>query len=126
MKLLANSFLFVLAIATTPLIWAQHPLGSNLKIKIEATELDQETLLARLNANGSAHHLHFVLADRNFDYRVTFGTEQKPVSGINASAATTAVYDAEGIQAHIGQRNAEGLGIVFAASRTPVAMAEPQ
>lgn len=40
--------------------------------------------------------MHFVLADQNFEYRVTFGTEQKPVSGINASAANTAVYDAEG------------------------------
>jgi hypothetical protein len=95
-KPLAKTLLFLLAIAATPPSFAQHPLGSNLKIKIEATELDQQTLLTRLNANGVAHHLQFVLADQDFDYRVTFGTEQKPVSGINASAATTVVYDAEG------------------------------
>jgi hypothetical protein len=96
MKLPTSTLLFLLAIAATPLSLAQHPLGSSLKIKIEATELDQQTLIARLNANGAAHQLHFALADQNFDYRVTFGTEQKPVSGINANAATTAVYDAEG------------------------------
>jgi hypothetical protein len=96
MKPLGCILLFLLAIAATPLSFAQNPLGSNLKIKIEATELDQQTLLARLNADGVAHHLKFVRADQNFDYRITFGTEQKPVSGINASAATTAVYDAEG------------------------------
>lgn len=96
MKRLSNTLLFLLAITATPPSWAQHPLGSNLKIKIEATELDQQTLLARLKANGVAHHLQFVLADQNFDYRVSFGTDQKPIGGINASAATTAVYDAEG------------------------------
>jgi hypothetical protein len=96
MKPLGCILLFLVAIAATPLSFAQNSLGSNLKIKIESTELDQQTLLARLNANGVAHHLKFVLADQNFDYRITFGTEQKPVSGINASAATTAVYDAEG------------------------------
>jgi hypothetical protein len=97
MKPLGSTLLFVLAIAAAvPPGFAQNPLGSNLKIKIEATELDQQTLLARLNANGVAHHLKFILANQDFDYRITFGTEQKPVSGINASAATTAIYDAEG------------------------------
>jgi hypothetical protein len=95
-KPLINTLLFLLVIAAAPLSFAQNPLGSNLKIKIEATELDQQTLLARLNANGVAHHLKFVLADQYYDYRIAFGTEQKPVSGINASAATTAVYDAQG------------------------------
>jgi hypothetical protein len=103
-KPLASTFLFLLAITATPLSWAQHPLGPNLKITIEATELDQQTLLDRLNANGVAHHLRFVLADQNFDYRVTFGTEQKPVSGINASAATTAVYDAGGKELFVFKR----------------------
>jgi hypothetical protein len=95
-KTLANTLLFLLAIAAAPLGSAQNPLGSNLKVKVEATELDQQTLLARLNANGAAHHLKFVLAEQGYDYRITFGTEQKPVSGINASAATTAVYDGGG------------------------------
>jgi hypothetical protein len=95
-KPLASTLFFLLAITASPLNFAQNPLGSNLKVKIEATELDQQMLLARLNANGVAHQLKFVLAEQDFDYRITFGTEQKPVSGINASAATTAVYETKG------------------------------
>jgi hypothetical protein len=99
MKLLRKTLLLIFATAAaTSMVFGQKPLGPNLKIKIEATELDRQTLLARLNANGSGHHLMFTLAD-DFDYRIVFGTRQKPVGSghgdINASTGSTAVYDAE-------------------------------
>lgn len=100
MKRFGNALLFLVAIAATAPLFAQKPLGPNLRIRIEATELDRQTLLTRLNANGSSHHLRFILADQGFDYRVVFGTAQKPVGSgygdINASTGSTAVYDAEG------------------------------
>jgi hypothetical protein len=101
MKPIKSALVFLLAIIVSiPLCFAQKPLGPNLKIKIEATELDRQTLLARLNANGAGRHLTFTLADEGFDYRIMFGTGQKPVGSgygdINASTGTTAVYDAEG------------------------------
>jgi hypothetical protein len=96
-----SAVVFLLAITVgVSLSFARKPLGPNLKIKIEATELDRQTLLARLNANGEGHHLKFTLADEGFDYRVVFGTGQKPVGSgygdINASTGSTAVYDAQG------------------------------
>src|ERR1700723_630958 len=96
---IASMILLTITVGVS-LSFAQKPLGPNLKIKIEATELDRQRLLARLNANGAGHHLTFALAEDGFDYRVVFGTGQKPVGSgygdINASTGSTAVYDAEG------------------------------
>jgi hypothetical protein len=92
-------WIFILTFASSPFVQSKSP-SSDIKLKIEATELDSRMLLERLNANGAKHHLKFVLAEGDFDYRIAFGTEQKPVGtaygDINASAATTAVYDAQG------------------------------
>jgi hypothetical protein len=91
----------ILFIVLVPLSSAQNkPPAPELKVKIEATELDRKILLERLNANGAGHHLKFALAEQDFDYRIVFGTGQKPVGtaygDINASAGSTAVYDAQG------------------------------
>lgn len=92
---------WLLIIALAPLGFAQSKSSvSVLNVKIEATELDCKMLLERLNANGTSHHLKFALAEQDFDYRIVFGTGQKPVGttygDINASAGSTAVYDAQG------------------------------
>jgi hypothetical protein len=92
-----------LLIALAPLYLAQgksHP--TELKVKIEATELDRKVLLERLNAGGKGHHLQFALAEQDFDYRIVFGTAQGPVNtvygAINASTASTSVFDAKGTE----------------------------
>ena len=93
------SLLIVIAFAPISFAQSGRPV-SELKLKIEATELDRRALLTRLNSDGSGHHLKFALAEEGFDYRIVFGTGQKPVAttygDINASAGSTAVYDAEG------------------------------
>jgi hypothetical protein len=93
------SLLIVIALVPTSFAQSRRPV-SELKLKIEATELDRRALLQRLNADGSSHHLKFALTEQGFDYRIVFGTGQKPVGttygDINASAGSTAVYDAEG------------------------------
>ncbi len=40
---------------------------TELKVKIEATELDKIVLLQKLNEHGSDHQLHFVAADDGFE-----------------------------------------------------------
>ena len=91
-----KTFCLLLIIALAPSSFAQSKsLAPDLKVKIEATELDQKMLLARLNANGAGHHLKFALAEQDFGYRrFTFGTGQKPVGtqygDINASTGSTA------------------------------------
>jgi hypothetical protein len=87
--------------ALVPLSFAQSKLPvSDLKVWIEATELDRRILLERLNANGASHHLKFALTEQGFDYRIVFGTGQKPVGtmygDVNASAGSAAVYDGQG------------------------------
>jgi hypothetical protein len=74
--------------------------ATDLKVKIEATELDRKMLLGRLNAGGAGHHLRFALTEQDFDYRIVFGTAQEPYStaygDVNASTASTSVFDADG------------------------------
>jgi hypothetical protein len=71
-----------------------------LKVRIEATELDRKALAEKLNANGAAHHLRFVLVDQDFDYRIVFGTEQGSVmttyGSLNSSGAVTKMFDPKG------------------------------
>jgi hypothetical protein len=91
-------WLLVLAFATPSV--AQNKNVSDFKVKIEATELDRKMLLDRLNPNGACRHLKFASAEQDFDYRIVFGTGQKPVAtaygDINASTTSTAVFDAQG------------------------------
>ena len=92
-------WLLLFALAPLGLAQTKSPV-SDLKVKIEATEFDRKMLLERLNANGASHHLKFVMAEQDFDYRIVFGTGQKPVGtiygDINASMGSTAVYDPQG------------------------------
>jgi len=72
----------------------------HLKVKVEATELDRQMLVEKLNSHGERHHLTFALADQDFDYRIVFGTGQGTVGtvygAVNASVATTSVFDGSG------------------------------
>jgi len=74
----------VLILLPMPLGSAQNkPATPIFKVKIEATELDRQMLLEKLNAHGADHHLKFALADRDFDYRIEFGTHNPQIkSGI--------------------------------------------
>jgi hypothetical protein len=98
-KMKVLGLLLLIALAPRGFAQSKTPV-SDLKIKIEATELDRKILLERLNANGTSHHLKFALTEQDFDYRIVFGTGQKPVGtaygDVNASAGSTAVYDAQG------------------------------
>lgn len=89
-----TAFLLLLA----PICFAQSE--APRKIKIESTLLDQKMILEKLNSHGSSHHLIFVLADDEFDYRIVFSTRQKPVGtvygDINASTASTSVFNSRG------------------------------
>jgi hypothetical protein len=73
---------------------------TELKVKIEATELDRKMLLEGLNADGAGHHLKFTLTEQDFDYRVVFSTTQEPYStaygDMNSSTASTSVFDFNG------------------------------
>jgi hypothetical protein len=74
---------------------------ATVNVKIEASEWDKNLLLEKLNDNGSDHHLRFVLADQDFEYRITFSTGQEKAGGVyggNASTAATTVFDAKGVQ----------------------------
>jgi hypothetical protein len=89
------------ALALSSVCFAQNKSAiSELRVDIEATELDKKQLLERLNANSGGHHLKFVASEQDFDYRIEFGTGQKPVAtgygDINASLGSTSVYDAQG------------------------------
>jgi hypothetical protein len=92
-------WLLVFGLASAVFAQSRSPV-SNLKVKIEATELDRKMLLERLNANGASRHLQFTLAEQDFDYRIEFGTGQKPVGtaygDVNASAGSTSVFDTQG------------------------------
>jgi hypothetical protein len=83
-----------------PLSCTQNKTATDLKVKIEAPELDRKMLLDRLNANSPSDHLKFAAAEQDFDYRIVLGTGQKPVGttygDINASGNSAAVFDAQG------------------------------
>jgi hypothetical protein len=94
----------LLYIVIFPAVWAAHkaPTSTTFQVKIEATELDRQMLLEKLNANGAYYHLKFVVADQDFDYRITFATRQAPVGtrygDVNASRAITSVFDSKGTE----------------------------
>ena len=71
-----------------------------IKVKIEANQWDSDLLLKKLNEHGRGRHFEFALVDADYEYRIAFETGQKPVGtvygDINASAGSTAVYDAQG------------------------------
>lgn len=81
------------------LAFAQKP-SWPLKVKIEATALDRQMIIEKLNSHGEGHHLKFELSDEEFDYRIVFSTTQAPTNtaygAINSSTATTSVYDSNG------------------------------
>jgi len=102
-KILAVYFSFpcILFCILAPVCLAQSKSQvTELKVKIEATELDRKMLLEGLNADGAGHHLRFTLTEQEFDYRIVFNTTQEPYStaygDVNASTASTSVFDFNG------------------------------
>jgi hypothetical protein len=92
-----------LLLALAPFCLAQSKSqATEVKVKIEATELDRKMLLEKLNANGAGHQLKFLAADQDFDYRIVSGTAQGPVNttygAVNASATSTSVFDSKGAE----------------------------
>jgi hypothetical protein len=73
-----------------------------IKVTIEATELDRKILLEKLNAHGADHKLKFVLAEKDFDYRIVFGTGQggyqTAYGEINSSGSKVQVFDSKGTE----------------------------
>jgi len=76
--------------------------SEEVKLKIEAPELDKPKLLADLNTHGGDNGLHFVLADNDYEYRVTFsigqstGMSSGSTSSLNSASAE--VYDSRGTE----------------------------
>ena len=89
------------AFAQTP-ARTQNPNTQPIKITIEATELDKQMLLEKLNAHGADHKLKFVLSDKDFDYRIVFGTGhggyQTAYGQINSSGSNVHVFDSKGTE----------------------------
>jgi hypothetical protein len=71
-----------------------------LKVKIEATALDRQMIIEKLNSHGEGHHLKFELSDGEFDYRIVFSTSQTPTNtaygAVNSSTAMTSLFDSKG------------------------------
>ena len=80
----------------------QNPNPQPSKITIEATELDKKMLLEKLNVHGADHKLRFVLADKDFDYRIVFSTGQRGYQTgygeMNSSGSSVQVYDSKGTE----------------------------
>jgi hypothetical protein len=81
---------------------AKPPNPQPFKITIEATELDKKMLLEKLNAHGADHKLKFVLAEKDFDYRIVFSTGQRGYQTgygeMNSSGSGVQVYDSKGTE----------------------------
>lgn len=98
-----------LLLFVAPVCFAQEP---PFRVKIEATVLDSKVILEKLNSHGVSHHLKFVMAGSDYDYRIVFSTGQKPVNTIygdvNASTASTSVFDSNGTELFEFQRSGRG------------------
>ena len=80
----------------------QNPNPQPSKITIEATELDKKILLEKLKVHGADHKLRFVLAEKDFDYRIVFSTGQRGYQTgygeMNSSGSSVQVYDSKGTE----------------------------
>ena len=80
----------------------QNPNPQPSRITIEATELDKKILLEKLNVHGADHKLRFVLAEKDFDYRIVFSTGQRGYQTgygeMNSSGSSVQVYDSKGTE----------------------------
>jgi len=80
----------------------QNPNPQPSRITIEATELDKKILLEKLKVHGADHKLRFVLAEKDFDYRIVFSTGQRGYQTgygeMNSSGSSVQVYDSKGTE----------------------------
>jgi hypothetical protein len=80
----------------------QNPNPQPRRITIEATELDKKMLLEKLNVHGADHKLRFVLAEKDFDYRIVFSTGQRGYQTgygeMNSSGSSVQVFDSKGTE----------------------------
>ena len=79
----------------------QNPNPQASRITIEGTELDK-ILLEKLNVHGADHKLRFVLAEKDFDYRIVFSTGQRGYQTgygeMNSSGSGVQVFDSKGTE----------------------------
>ena len=82
---------------------------AEIRIKIQASQLDRSLLFQKLNDHGADHHMHFVMVERDFDYRVAYGTAggavMTPYGPSGASASVTKVFDPSGAEIFEFSRN---------------------
>jgi hypothetical protein len=78
--------------------FAQAPAGGAvLKVRIEATEIDKNLLLDKLNEHGKDHHMAFEATKGPWEYRIIFHTYQFPApDGSRRSGARAIVYAKNG------------------------------
>ncbi len=56
---------------------AKHPLRT-VTVKVQASELDRDTLMQKLNKDAKNRHLRFVeVGGKNYDYRIVFSAGEK-------------------------------------------------
>jgi hypothetical protein len=82
---------------------------TTIRIKIQASQLDRSLLFQKLNDHGADHHIHFVMVERDFDYRVAYGTAGgvvlTPYGPTGGSASVTKVFDPSGAEIFEFSRN---------------------
>ncbi|MGA7915094.1 MAG: hypothetical protein WCA00_07655 [Candidatus Acidiferrales bacterium] len=82
---------------------------TTIRIKIQASSLDRSLLFQKLNDHGADHHMHFVMVDKGFDYRVAYGTAggavMTPYGPTGGSASVTKVFDPTGAEIFEFSRN---------------------
>jgi hypothetical protein len=106
MKILRRTVLVVIF----SLCFAHFTIGqTEIRIKIQASQLDRSLLFQKLNDHGADHHMHFVMVDRDFDYRVAYGTAggavMTPYGPTGGSASVTKVFDPAGAELFEFSRN---------------------
>jgi hypothetical protein len=82
---------------------------TEIRIKIQASQIDRSLLFQKLNDHGADHHMHFVMVERDFDYRVAYGTAggavMTPYGPTGGSASVTKVFDPSGAEIFEFSRN---------------------
>jgi hypothetical protein len=88
-----------------------------VKVKIEASEMDRRMLVEKLNEHGAEHGMKFVLADKEFSYRIQFSVEQG--KGWNTGVGSGGSYNTSEAKATVyNEKDAELFSFTRAQRRT--------
>jgi len=87
----------LLLLAAAPSLAQVPPKEATLRVRVEATELDKNLLLEKLNDNGKDHHMAFEPTSGPWEYRIVFRTYQLIApDGGRRSGARAIVYAKNG------------------------------